>query len=158
MDTESVFSAVLKVLFLGSVIAPKESPIFTPNDESQHNSKGQKLSPELYNLIFIHINALWPNTPFWHYNDLPHPLDAHVLPPVAIPIQHITHKGRKYSTFSMHSGGSSVSFHCQDGTVDVGFIKSMWTQVLLGVSCLFIIVAPHTPLMPSDELHSPYTS
>ena len=143
---------------MGSVIAPKESPNFTSNEESQHNSKGQKLSPELYNSILAHINALWPNTSFRHHNDLPHPLDARVLPPVAIPIQHITHKGRKYLTFSMHPGGSSISFHCNNGTVDVGFIISMWTQVLLGVPCLHIIVAPHAALTPSDKLHSPYTS
>jgi hypothetical protein len=34
----------------------------------------------------------------------------------------------------------------------------MWNQVLLGVSCVFIIVAPHTALLPSDKLHSPYFS
>jgi hypothetical protein len=95
------------------------------------------------------------NTPFRHHNDLPHP---QVLSPVAISIQHITHKGHEYSTFSTHSGGSSISFHCKDGTVDAGFIISMWTQVLLGVSCLFVIVAPHAALTPSDKLRSPYTS
>ena len=158
MNTDSIFSIVLKTLSLDSVLASTESQDFTSNEESPHNSKGEKISPELYNSILAHINVLWPNTSFQHHNDLHHPLDAQVLPPVAVPIQHITHKGHKYSTFSTHSGGSSISFHCKNGEVDVGFIISMWTQVLLGVSYLYIIVAPHTALTPSDKLCSPYTS
>jgi hypothetical protein len=125
--TDSHFSAVLKVLFPDTILATMESPIITPHHEAQHNSKGKKLSPKLYDSILTHVNMIWPNTSFHHHNNLPHPPNAHILPPIAVPTTHITHKGCSYSTFSMHSGGSSLSYLCRDGTVDAGFIVSMWT-------------------------------
>jgi hypothetical protein len=143
---------------LEAVIAPTELPIITPNNEALQNSKGKRLSPDLYQSILTHVNMLWPNAPFRSHDDLPHPPNAHVLPTFAVPITHITHKGRNYSTFSMHSGDSSISYTCRDGTIDAGFIVSMWTQVLRAKSCLFIIVVPHAPLTANDAAHSPYMS
>jgi hypothetical protein len=34
----------------------------------------------------------------------------------------------------------------------------MWTQVLMGVSCLYIIVSPHAHLTANDAAQSPYVS
>ena len=153
INTDGPFSTALKVLFLEAVIAPTELPIITPNNEALQNSKGKRLSPDLYQSILTHVNMLWPNAPFQGCNDLPHPPNAHVLPTFAVPITHITHKGCNYSTFSMHSGDSSISYTCRDGTIDAGFIVSMWTQVLRAKSCLFIIVVPHAPLTANDAAH-----
>jgi len=158
INTDSHFGAVLKILFPDTILTTMESPIITPQHEAQHNSKGKKLSSKLYDSILTHVNMVWPNTFFRHHNNLPHPPNAHILPPMAVPTTHITHKGRSYSTFSMHSGGSSLSYLCRDGTVDARFIVSMWTQVLMGVSCLFIIVAPHALLSADDMVYSPYVS
>jgi hypothetical protein len=148
---------VLKILFPDTILATMESPIITPHNEAQHhNSKGKKLSPKLYDSILTHVNMLWPNKSFWHHNNLPHPPNAHITNSSSNNT-HNPHR-RSYSTFSMHSGGSSLSYLCRDGTVDAGFIVSMWTQVLMGVSCLFIIMAPHALLSADDMVYSPYVS
>jgi hypothetical protein len=156
VNTDGPFGAALKILFPGAIVASTEKA--ATNHEAEHNSRGVALSAELYGTVLKHVNTLWPNSPFRHRNDLPHPPNAHVLPPVAVPVKHITHNGRNYSIFSMHPGGSSVSYRCQDGTIDVGFIMSMWTQVLMGVSHLYIVVSPHAHLTANDAARSPYVS
>ena len=66
-------------------------------DEANHNGAGKPLSNENYCLILDYINAKSPNTPFPHFSQLPHPIDANVLPPRAVPAKHLTHNGRTYS-------------------------------------------------------------
>jgi hypothetical protein len=64
INTDGPFSTALKVLFPDAVITPTELPIITPNNEALQNSKGKRLSPNLYQSILTHVNTLWPNTPF----------------------------------------------------------------------------------------------
>jgi hypothetical protein len=158
ISNQSPFSAALMVMFPNVMTPQSEMSTVSSHSEAQHNSRGQKLPSVEYNLILDYIHALRPNCLARHYKDLPHPEDAVILPPVAVPVTHITHKGRSYSTFSMHSGNSSISYHQADGTVDAGFITSMWKQILYGESHLFIIVSPHSQLSADDASQSPYTS
>jgi hypothetical protein len=109
VNTDGPFGAALKILFPGAIV-PTKKPTIAPNHEVEHNSRGVALSAELYRTVLKHVNTLWPNSRFWHHNDLPHPLNAHVLLPVAVPKKHITHNGCSYSVFSIHPDGSSVSF------------------------------------------------
>jgi hypothetical protein len=95
---------------------------------------------------------------FRHHHHLPHPPGALVLPPVAISIQKIEHNGRGYTTFSSHPGNSSISYHCSNGNIDMGFITSIWSQVLQGMKRIFIVVAPHTFLSTQDAFCNPYSS
>jgi len=128
----------------------------SPLEQAVENGQGEALSPEHYNLILAHINRQSPTTPFRHYSHFPHPINAEVLPRLASPIQHITYNGRPYSTNAMHQGNSSISFKPQNGGVDVGFIRLMWSQVLQGRQRTFIFVAPHMRLSNHDESKNPY--
>lgn len=163
ISAQSPLSAALMVMFPNTVNPqPQMSPTLSPHLEAQHNSKGQQLSSTEYNLILAHMNTLRANCPTRHYQDVPHPENAFVLPPIAVPVKHITHKGRGYSTFAMHSGNSSISYHrnntLNSSHIDTGFITSMWAQILNGESHLFILVSPHSPLSNDDATKSPYTS
>jgi len=95
---------------------------------------------------------------FQHHHSLPHPPDALVLPPLAIPIQKIEHKGQGYTTLSSHPDNSSISYHCTNGDIDTEFIISIWSQVLQGTKQIFIVVAPHTFLSAHDAVRNPYSS
>ena len=130
----------------------------TPLAEAQYNSQGKNLSAEIYDLILAHMNTLFPSSPLHHFKDLPHPMDAYVLPPMAVPLLHVYHKEHGYSTFSRHPGNSSISYQSKEGVTKAGFIVSMWSQILMGKLHQFIVVALHKPLTADDEQKSPFTS
>ena len=52
----------------------------SPLVEAQHNGQGKNLPPEMYDLILAHMNMLLHSPPFRHFKNLPHPMDAYVLP------------------------------------------------------------------------------
>jgi hypothetical protein len=85
-------------------------------EQTQANGKGQLIPLDVYNLLFEFVTFSFPTTTFQHFKNLPHPIDSYVLPPFAIPVHHITYKGRNFSTFKMHPGNSSISFHACNGT------------------------------------------
>jgi hypothetical protein len=124
-----------------------ELPPVSPLAEAQHNGQGKNLPLEVYNLILAHLNGPPPLSPVHHFKNLPHPMDVYVLPRMAAPTHHIKHKGHDYSTFSMHPGNSSISYHSKDGAINAGFVTSMWTQVLMGKLHSFIVVSPHKLLL-----------
>lgn len=160
-NTDSLFNKASRLLFADPAKVSGASNLDNQSDvqAAEFNSKGSTLPLDLYELILQHINAIdGPNT-FRHRNALPHPLDAHVLPPLALPVSRIEHKGHGYSTFTSHPANSSISFF--NGTLntfDAGFIVSMWCQVLMGQTRTFIVVAPHTPLSDYDRTQSPYVT
>jgi hypothetical protein len=126
--------------------------------ETQYNGQGTNLPSQMYDLILRHINMLHPLSSFRHFKNLPHPIDANVLPKMAVPLHHIKYKERNYSTFSIHSGNSSISYRSKNGSVDAGFITAIWSQVLMGKLHSFIVVSPHKPLSADDEQRNPYQS
>ena len=130
----------------------------SPFDEAQHNGGGKTLPLDVYDSILTYLNMLLPSSPIWHFKDLPHPMDTFVLPPMAVPLHHLQHKGRSYSTFTMHPGNSSISYRTRSGGAHMGFIVSMWAQVVMGKSHIFVIVSPHRLLSAGDEKMSPYQS
>ena len=123
---------------------------------AQHNSKGVLLALEIYNAILNLVNSESPV--FQHHHNFPHPPDSLVLPPFAIPIWKIEQGGRGYTAFSSHPGNSSISYCCTNGDVDMGFIISMWSQVLQGMNRIFVVVEPHRLLSAYDAVYSPYSS
>lgn len=126
---------------------------------AKFNSKGTTLPPHVYELILQHVNTVDGPGTFRHRSVLPHPPDANVLPALAVPVSHIEHQGRGYSTFSSHPGNSSITFfNTTLRTIDAGFILSMWSQVLMGRTRTFVVVAPHTPLSAQDRAQDPYAS
>jgi hypothetical protein len=127
-------------------------------EQMQANGKGQPIPLDVYNLLFEFVTFSFPTTTFRHFKNLPHPIDSYVLPPFAIPVHHITYKGRNFSTFKMHPGNSSISFHARNGTTNAGFIDAMWRQVLHGKSQTFIVVSPHPYLSDEDQKKNPYAS
>jgi len=158
-DSEGLLSRALQMFnILPSPLSTYSTQVQSPLEQAVENSQGEELSPEHYNLILAYVNQQSPTTPLRHYSYFPHPMDTEVLPRLASPIQHITHNGRPYSTIAMHQGNSSISFKPQNGGVDVGFIHSMWSQVLQGKQHTFIFVAPHTRLSNHDQLKNPYAA
>jgi hypothetical protein len=158
IQSNTLFGEALKILFPDAVADPV-APIQYGNTEmARHNSKGVTLAPEIYNEILKLVNSESPALVFRHHQNLPHPPDALVLPPLAISIQKIEHNGQGYTTFSSHPGNSSISYRCTNGDIDMGFITSIWSQVLQGTKRIFIVVAPHTFLSAHDAVRSPYSS
>ena len=158
IHSNTLFGEALKILFPDKVADPV-APIQYDNMEmAQHNSKGVTLAPEIYDKILKLVNSESSALVFRHHHNLPHPLDALVLPPLAMSIRKIEHDGRGYTTYSSHPGNSSISYHCTNGNIDTGFITSIWSQVLQGTKRIFIVVAPHTFLSAHDAVHSPYSS
>jgi hypothetical protein len=132
IDSDSFFGEALRIFFPEAIAKPAEpsAPAHYSNVEAaQHNSKGVLLSPEIYNTILELVNSESPTPIFRHRNNLPHPLHALVLPPLANSIRKIEHNGRGYTSFLSHPGNSSISYH-MNGNIDTGFIMSMWSQVL----------------------------
>jgi len=161
IHSDSPFGEALKILFPDAVADPVETSAATQYGDmemAQHNSEGISLAPEIYNKILEVVNSESPTSVFRHHHNLPHPLDALVLPPLAISIQKIEHNGQGYTAFSSHPGNSSISFHGSNGNIDAGFITSIWSQVLQGTKRIFIVVAPHTFLSVHDAVRSPYSS
>ena len=160
INLDSVFGEALRILFPEAIADPVEPSAPTHHSDleaAQYNSKGVLLSPEIYNVILELVNSESSTLFFRHCNNLPHPLHALVLPPLANPIRKIEHNGRGYTSFLSHPGNSSISYY-MNGNVDSGFITSIWSQVLQGKKRIFIVVAPHTPLSAPDATCSPYTS
>lgn len=157
MCSNTLFGEALKILFPDAV--PDLAPIqYSDMETARSNSKGVVLTPEIYNEILKLVNSEPRTLLFRHYHNLPHPPDALILPPLAISIQKIEHNGRGYTTFLSHPGNSSISYNCSNGDIDMGFITSIWSQVLQGTKRIFVVIAPHTFLSAHDAVHSPYSS
>ena len=160
-NTNSLFNKASQLLFADPAKVSGASNLENQSDvqAAEFNSKGSTLPLDLCELILQHINAIdGPNT-FRHCNALLHPLDAHFLPPLALSVSCIEHKGLGYSTFTSHLVNSSISFFNRTlNTFNAGFIVLMWCQVLMGWTRTFIVVAPHTPLSDYNHTQSPYVT
>jgi len=157
-DSEGLISKALKMFNilprpLNTLNAEPQSPL----EQAAGNSQGEALSIDHYNQILGYLNQKYPATPLRHYSQFPHPINAEILPRLASPIKHITHNGRPYSTFATHPGNSSISIQLQNG-IEVGFIRSIWSQILLQKEHIFIFVVPHLRLSNQDGLKNPYSS
>lgn len=159
INNDNYLGEALRILF--PVIHPEQSDTSQRSDPmqtAQHNSRGKTLRPEIYDKILALVNTGFPYPVFRHRNDLPHPPNTQVLPPLAVPINHIECNGRGYSVFGRHPGNSSIAYRRTDGSIDGGFITAMWSQILQGTERIFIEVAPHKSLSPEDAPRSPYIS
>ncbi|KAJ7107472.1 hypothetical protein C8R44DRAFT_637606 [Mycena epipterygia] len=84
-------------------------------------------------------------------------VSVHVLPVRAVQLTTFEHKTRPFSVFRKHSGNSSISFRQPfTGRKEMGFIQSVWAQVLQGEKWTFLVVQPHTALTPTDAIKTPY--
>ena len=121
---------------------------------------GLKIVPaDVYNAILAYLNVQTPTSLLRHAQAIPHPDNASVLPRAAMPIRHIKHKGRDYSTFDMHSGNSSVHFRMESINTDSGHIEAMWRYTISGILRTFIVLSTHQDdLSPQDEEKNPYAS
>jgi hypothetical protein len=126
-------------------------------DQAEYNGCGQDLGAN-YNPILLYWNMVYPQVLFIHYNEVSWPLPDPecILPWHAQFIRHVTHKDRNFSTFQLHPGNSSICFKHTDGRIDVGFIMSIWKQVLLGKLYTFVIVNPHVILSEEDKQKTPF--
>ncbi|KAJ7633441.1 hypothetical protein DFH06DRAFT_1140154 [Mycena polygramma] len=132
---------------------------FSPAEETAFNGSGTVLDASTYELIFSYWNCTY-SPPYIRAAELTYGLmDAgvSVFPSRAVQRTNFEHKTRNFTTFKKHIGGSSISFrHPSTGRKDLGYIQSIWTQVLQGQSRIFIIVQPHTDLSPTEAAKTPF--
>lgn len=133
---------------------------------TKRNAGLQVVPLDEYNKILAYVNSALPpgDSPYRHAQDLPHPLKAKVLPRYALPVRRFQHKGRGYTTISLHCGNSSVSFTPKSGTTtESGHIESIWSFNLsdAGVddeSRRFVVLSLHEGLSAQDAQRNPYRS
>ena len=129
-----------------------------PTLKKDPGAAGLKIVPaDVYNAILAYLNLQTPTSPLRHAQAMPHPHNACVLPRAAMPICHIKHKGRDYSTFDMHSGNSSVHFRMEGINTDSGHIEAMWQYTISGILRTFIVLSTHQDLSPQDKENDPYS-
>jgi hypothetical protein len=117
-------------------------PSGKPDSSTQHGHLGQNLPKKEYELILAYLNDNHSLPTFRHFKDFPHPTDASLLPRLAKLIQHITVKGHHYTTYDMHHGNASVTYWSLAGHLDAGLIRSIYRQIVRGVTHTFICIAP----------------
>ncbi|KAJ7215446.1 hypothetical protein GGX14DRAFT_608378 [Mycena pura] len=130
-----------------------------PAEGTAFNGSGVVLADSMYELILEYWNNTYSPS-YIHKSDLTFDLlnsGVKVLPSRAVQLTHFTHKIRLFSPFKKHHGNSSISFrHPSTGQKDMGFIRSIWTQVLEGQKRTFVFVQPHTDTDPVDAAKMPY--
>ncbi|KAJ7907902.1 hypothetical protein B0H13DRAFT_1617989 [Mycena leptocephala] len=131
----------------------------SPADETAFNGSGVILEDSIYELILDYWNRTYSPS-YIRTTDLTFELlerGVKVLPTRGVQLTHFTHKIRLFSTFKKHHGNSSISFrHPSTGWKDMGFIRSIWTQVLQGQKRTFVFVQPHTDMKTADDAKTPY--
>jgi hypothetical protein len=79
MTLENPLSKALQILFPETHVE-KELAQMPPLAEAHHNAQGINLPIHVYNLILEHMNTLSLSSPIRHFKNLPHPMEAYVLP------------------------------------------------------------------------------
>jgi len=119
--------------------------------------KHQCLPSNVYDLLLDYICTQHPH--FWHYKDLPHPLNVHVLSPWVLEKNHIIYKIWSLSIFSEYSGNSSIGYYSNVRTIEYGLICSIWVQSLGNRDTdqhTFLLISSHKQLSNTDRSLSPY--
>ena len=120
--------------------------------------KHQCLPSNVYDLLLDYIHTQHPY--FQHYKDLPHSLDAHILSPWVLEKSHIIYKTQSLSTFSEHSGNSSIRYYNNVETTEYGLICSIWVQSLDDRDTdqyTFLLISSHEQLSNIDRSLSLYS-
>ena len=120
--------------------------------------KHQCLPLNVYDLLLDYIHTQYPY--FRYYKDLSHLLDAHVLSPWVVEKNHIIYKTWSLSTFSEHSGNSSIEYYSNVRTIEYGLICSIWVQSLGDRDTdqhTFLLISPHEQLSNTDRSLSLYS-
>lgn len=123
------------------------------NDTRPTNGMKQ-LTLSLYDDIYSYVNKHCML--FRHYRNLPHPLGAAILPPMAAQTTYFKLNGRDFSVHGAHPGNSAIAFRVEDGGVETGFIEAAWTLTLPDGPRTFLVVQPHEQLSIQDNRKNPY--
>lgn len=137
-----------------SILIPKSYLNVTKAANTPNIKKRQPIPDDLYSLFLSFLNSE-SSTPIRHFNQLPHPDNATILSPTAVPKSHIEHKKRTYSVFSNHAGNSSISFR-SNGDIEYGQIKAIWTDEINKTTDLLVVSTYHRLSDHDNRLH-PYS-
>lgn len=132
-----------------SILVPKlYLDAYSDQSENTSAKKLQAIPDDDYCRFLLFFGS---SEPIRHFNQFPHPDNARILSPMAVPKTHIQHKTRTYSTLSIHRGNSSISFYPQNSNnVEYGQIEAIWTHEINGGTDLLLVSAYHKL---SDEDH-----
>jgi len=128
------------------------------SDHAKHISHGECIPSTMYNLVLTYMNTVHSGDPFRHFKQIPHPVNACVLSPFAVRVNHLEHNKRNFSTHALHAGNRSIGYRGMDGYLALGFIQSMWELCVDQVKRTLIIVLPHEHLSLHDQPCNPYLS
>src|SRR6266540_2523549 len=107
-------------------VVPSSDQPSGPLTNAKHISHGESIPSTLYNLVLTYMNTIHSVEPFCHFKQIPHPVNAHVLPPFAVRVNHLKHNKHNLSTHALHAGNSLIGYRRMDGYLGLGFIQSMW--------------------------------
>jgi len=86
-DSEGLLSKALRMFnILPRPLNTLNTEPQSPLEQAAENSQGEALSVDHYNKILAYFNEKYPATPFRHYSQFPHPINADILPRLASPI------------------------------------------------------------------------
>ncbi|KAF8214441.1 hypothetical protein K438DRAFT_1902046 [Mycena galopus ATCC 62051] len=160
-DSKSPVGEAMRVLSPRDPVSANSQSLqqLSPAEETAFNSSGVVLDVRIYELIL----GYWNHThspPYIRSAELTYDLvDAgvNVFPNRGVQLTNLMHKTRLFSTFKQHHGNSSISFrHPLTGWKGMGYIRSIWVQALQGRRRTFVVVQPHTDLIPTDAAKTPY--
>ncbi|KAJ7271760.1 hypothetical protein C8J57DRAFT_1179741 [Mycena rebaudengoi] len=161
-DSDSPIVAAMRILSPQAPVTTDSSSRIeqlSPADETAFNGSGALLDASIYDRILDYWNHTYSPS-YIRATDFTFELlerGVKVLPTRGVPLAHFTHKIRLFSPFKKHHGNSSISFrHPSTGRKELGFIRSIWTQVLQGQKRTFVFVQPHTDMKPADAAKTPY--
>ncbi|KAJ7145490.1 hypothetical protein C8R46DRAFT_1045505 [Mycena filopes] len=161
-DSESPVVRAMRVLSPRDPIGANSQSVrqLSRVEETTFNGSGAVLGASMYELIWGYWNQAHSPPYIRARSNLQiHHLGTgvNVFPTRAVELTHFTHKTRLFSTFKKHHGNSSISFrHPATGRKDMGFIQSIFSQVLQGQKWIFVVVQPHTDLTATDAAKTPY--
>jgi hypothetical protein len=128
------------------------------SNQKRRGQRSQKIPSNEYEAIHLYLNSSAPIS-YRHHANLPHSLNAIILSPVALPLTHITHNDRVYSTSRLHAGNSSVLYKTQENRLEAGIICSIWQIMLPNLTKkTLLVIAPYERLSAVDSSSNPYLS
>ena len=110
-----------------------ENQLLSLTWRAQKSQNNTCLPETVYGNILTYIQQ--EHSLVWHYQELPHPLDTHILSPWTNNALYITYKTHTFTTHSIHPQNSFVSFYSNSQVVQYSYITHIW------------ILPPNTPFI-----------
>jgi hypothetical protein len=155
LGLDDVLSKKFASILQSTNVSEDPTPTLDPLDLAEFLKNAPQFTPNEYNNLLDYLHRTGQQYRAFH--NIPHPPNAHILPPYAKRPLVLKHDGRTFSCRHSHEGNSAVQFYNPLTTAhDTGFIESIWTVPLENVLHSFIVIRPHLPLSNLKEGQAPF--